>query len=242
MHFHILHAHPEPKSFNGALTERARTDLPAKGHKVTVTDLYAAGFDPVERGAHYTRRLNTDTFSPLAEQRHAFGTGAVPCDVRQEIAALERADTLVLQFPLWWHGPPAILKGWFDRVFLSGGIYTSCKRYDTGHFKRRRALVSVTSGAPESAFGPGARGGDPAAMLWPIHYSLHYLGFTVLPPFWTFGVQGHGYAYEDAGKTSQRLQQQLDAWAERLHALRTDQPLAFPGWNDWDAEGRATGQ
>lgn len=242
MHFHIIHAHPEPKSFNGALTEQARAVLPAKGHRVTVSDLYAAGFDPVEHGAHYPRRLDAETFSPLAEQRHAFGTGAVPCDVSHEIAALERADTLVLQFPLWWHGPPAILKGWFDRVFLSGGLYTSRKRYDTGHFKGRRALVSVTSGAPEAAFGPGSRGGDPAVMLWPIHYSLHYLGFAVLPPFWSFGVQGHGYAYEDEGKAAQRLKQRLTDWSDRLNALGTDEPLAFPGWRDWDAEGRATGR
>jgi len=239
MQFHIVHAHPEPKSFNAALTERARTDLPLRGHKVTVSDLYATSFDPVERGAHYTPRLDAQIFSPLAEQRHAFGAGAVPCDISREITALERADTLILQFPLWWHGPPAIMKGWFDRVFLSGGIYTSRKRYDTGHFRGRRAVVSVTSGAPEAAFGPDARGGDPAAMLWPIQYSLHYLGFTVLPPFWTFGVQGHGYAYEDEGKAARRLKQRLIDWSDRLNALGTDEPLAFPGWDDWDAEGRA---
>src|SRR6056297_3040885 len=53
---------------------------------------------------------------------------------------------VILQFPLWWHGPPAILKGWFDRTFPSGGVYTSRMRYDDGFFKGKQAVLSVTAG------------------------------------------------------------------------------------------------
>lgn len=242
MDAHIVLAHPEPCSFNGALARRAQERLASRGDRVSVTDLYATQFDPVERGTHYRSRADAAAFRPLAEQRHAAKTGTVPPDVAGEIEALERSRLLILQFPLWWHGPPAILKGWFDRVFLNGGIYTSTCRYDRGHFRGRRALVSVTSGAPAQAFGPQARGGDPDTMLWPIHYSLHYLGFAVLAPFWTFGVQGHGYAYEDARAADSRLRGQLDAWSERLGTVGTDTPLRFPGWDDWDEHGQPKGR
>lgn len=239
MQVHIVHAHPEPTSFNAALTNRAQKTLRDQGHIVHVSDLYADAFDPLEQGRHYPVRIDDSIFSPLAEQRHAYATHAVPVDVQNQLGILEQSDLLILQFPLWWHAPPAILKGWFDRVFLSGGIYTSRKRYDAGHFKGRHALVSVTSGAPEAAFGPGARGGDPQVMLWPILYSLHYLGFSVLRPHWTFGIQGHGYTYEDESHTRQRLEDSLIAWEDRLTGVHTEPCLHFPGWQDWDDMGRA---
>lgn len=209
---------------------------------VHVSDLYADGFNPVEQGRHYAERIDENIFSPLAEQRHACKQDAVPRDVQNELRILEQSDLVILQFPLWWHAPPAILKGWFDRVFLNGGIYTSRKRYDAGHFRGRLALVSVTSGAPEAAFGPGARGGDPQVMLWPVHYSLHYLGFSVLEPHWTFGVQGHGYSYEDKALSRQRLEDSLTAWEKRLRDVHTERCLQFPGWLNWDDMGRPIGR
>jgi NAD(P)H dehydrogenase (quinone) len=238
MHVRIIQAHPDPSSFNAAMSSAASKALARDGHTVSLQDLYASGFDPVEKGAHYRDRLDSGAFSPLAEQRHAWQSGSVPVDVLAEIAELERADLLVLQFPLWWHGPPAMLKGWFDRVFLSGGLYTSRMRYDAGHFRGRRAVLSVTTGAPESAFGPGARGGDFATMLWPLHYSLHYLGFAVLPPFTACGVQGHGYSYEDEDTQKQRLRSVLEAWGAHVAGTDALPALPFPGWQDWDASGQ----
>jgi NAD(P)H dehydrogenase (quinone) len=238
MQAHIVHVHPEPASFNAALTQRATTALEATGVAVTLSDLYASRFDPVEASRHYRNRSDPATFSALAEQRHAWRTESVPADVAGEIEALSKADLLVIQFPLWWHGPPAMLKGWFDRVFMNGGLYTSRKRYDAGHFCGRRAIISVTTGAPEAAFGPGGRGGDPETMLWPLHYSLHYMGFTVLAPFWTFGVQGHGYVYEQDDSLSARLMTQLDRWQHRLEAIDDAPALVFPGWGDWDEQGQ----
>lgn len=58
-------------------------------------------------------------------------------------------DALILQFPLWWFGLPAILKGWVDRVFASGRrIYGGGKWYDRGVFAGKRAMCSVTIGGP----------------------------------------------------------------------------------------------
>lgn len=239
MHALIVHSHPEHSSFNAALKDVAVQTLGGLGHEVAVSDLYAEGFDPVEAPRHYRDRADAARFAALAEQRHASQQGTLPSDVQREIARLERADLVILQFPLWWHGPPAMLKGWFDRVFVSGGLYTSTMRYDRGYFRGRRALLSVTSGAPAEAFGPGGRGGEMAQLLWPIHYSLHYMGFTVLPPFLAHGVQGHGYAYQDADTFACQLERYKQDWAARLERLDQAPPLAFPGWNDWDESGRA---
>lgn len=239
MHVHIVHVHPEPASFNGAMTRAARESLTGEGHDVTLSDLYADGFDPVERGGHYRPRVDGQTFSPLAEQRHAHETGNLPVDVAREIERLEKADLVIFQFPLWWHQVPAMLKGWMDRVFVNGGLYTSRMRYERGYFKGRRAIVSITTGAPAAAMGPGGRGGDVERLLWPVHYSLHYMGFSVLPPFLAFGVAGHGYSYADDSEFDALMNAHLENWKSRLETIAHDAPLSFPGWDDWDGEGRS---
>lgn len=241
MHAHIVHAHPEPSSYNGALTRAADQALRDSGYAVTTNDLYRASFDPVERGTHYRDRADVEAFAALNEQRHAWKNDTLPKEIRSEVEKLELSDLVILQFPLWWHGPPAILKGWMDRVFLNGGLYTSRMRYDTGYFRGKRAIVSVTTGAPEKVFGPGSRGGDFQTMLWPIHYSLHYMGFSVLPPFISFGVQGHGYRYEDDKSLQERLERNLSNWRSYLMALEDIDPIPFPCWDDWDEHGRALG-
>lgn len=235
----IVLSHPEPRSFNVTLKNVAVETLRRRGHGVEVSDLYAEGFDPVEAPRHYRDRANAEVFSPLGEQRRAYKADSLAAEVRREIARLERADLVILQFPLWWHAQPAMLKGWFDRVFVSGGLYTSRMRYDRGYFRGKRALVSVTTGAPAAAMGPGGRGGDMERLLWPIHYSLHYMGFAVLPPFLAHGVQGHGYSYRDGDGFAELLDGYKTAWAERLATLDEEGPLAFPGWDDWDEKGRA---
>lgn len=233
----IVHCHPEPTSFNAALTARAQKALTKDGWTVTVSDLYADGFDPVEKADHYSNREQQDVFAPLGEQRHAWQSDTLPADVVREIARLEQADLVIFQFPLWWHSVPAILKGWFDRVFVSGGLYSSRKRYDTGHFRGKRAVCSVTTGAPKQAFGLGARGGDFDTMLWPAEFSLHYMGFSVLPRFVSYGVQGHGYAYQGEDALKVHLADTLDAWGGYVGNLSGLEPLVFPGWSDWDADG-----
>jgi len=234
----IVHCHPEPSSFNAALKDVSVDTLGKSGHEVRVSDLYAEGFDPVEKPSHFRDREDPSFFSALAEQRHASRKKSLPTEIREEIARLQNADLVVLQFPLWWHGPPAMLKGWFDRVFVNGGLYSSNTRYDQGHFRGKSAVCSVTTGAPARAFGPNCRGGDIDHMLWPVHYSLHYMGFNVLPPFVAFGIQGHGFSYELDSQHGQRLDRIKCDWKDRLKKLAEDQPLWFPGWKDWDREGR----
>lgn len=233
----IVHCHPDPHSFNAGLTTLAASTLRAHGHDVDISDLYAEGFDPVEGPAHYPLRARADAFSPLTEQRHASDTDRLPSDVQREIARLERAELVIFQFPLWWHAQPAMLKGWMDRVFVYGGLYTSRRRYDAGYFRGRRALCSVTTGGPAATFGQGGRGGNIDWLLWPVHYSLYYMGFDVLPPFLAHGIQGGGPTYQNSERFAAQLEDDKARWAQRLTGLDEDRPLPFTGWNDWDEQG-----
>ena len=132
MRAHIVLAHPESHSFNGRLANLSRTRLESGGYEVTFSDLYALDFDPREGPDHYQDRADGDRFHAQTEQRYNAEQGSTPADVADEQEKLLGCDLLVVHFPLWWFGPPAILKGWMDRVFVYGPVYRGQMRYDTG--------------------------------------------------------------------------------------------------------------
>ncbi|MEM7546987.1 MAG: NAD(P)H-dependent oxidoreductase [Pseudomonadota bacterium] len=235
----IVFSHPERNSFNGALVRLATSTLEDQGYDVTTTDLYAEGFDPVEAAEHYPLRARTDEFSVLREQRYSYENDLLPPDIKRQIALLEEADFVFFQFPIWWHGIPAMMKGWIDRVFVSGGLYTSEKRYDQGHFKGKIAVCSATIGAPAEAMQVGGRGGAVEQIFWPIQYSLHYMGFSVLPPFLANSIQGHGYSTDDDATNQRRLEGHKQVLIQRLRQINETKPICYPTWKDWDERGAA---
>ena len=111
-------------------------------------------------------------------------------------------------------------------------------RYDRGYFRGKRAIASLTTGAPASVLGPGSRGGDIDALLYPIQYSLYYMGFSVLPAFVAAGVQGHGFGSQGESAFGRQLETYQHEWAQRLADLDRTDALDFPGWDDWDETGR----
>ncbi len=111
-------------------------------------------------------------------------------DIKVEQEKLLWADFVIFQFPLWWYSVPAILKGWFDRVFASGFVYGSgIGRYDTGGLKGRKAMLSTTTGSPQQGFTPHGIDGDiHGQILYHInHGMLYYAGLEPVEPFiaWT---------------------------------------------------------
>jgi NAD(P)H dehydrogenase (quinone) len=149
MHAHVILAHPEPQSYNAHLAATARTTLEAQGWSVSISDLYQLDFDPRERASHYAERIAPQRFDVQSEQRNASSGGTIPSDVASEIALLEKADLVILQYPMWWHLPPAMLKGWFDRVWLPGVVF----RIGPGAIEPllvniRRISVVTTYGSP----------------------------------------------------------------------------------------------
>lgn len=238
MNILIVFCHPEPSSFNAALKNAAIETFTNLGHSVDVSDLYGEEFDPVEKASHYQNRLILERFEPLLEQRNACSTEALPEDVVREIERLKKCDLVIFQFPMWWHQQPAMLKGWCDRVFVAGGLYTSKMRYSSGIFKGKQAICSVTSGAPISTFTErGRAGGTIETLLHPLNYSLHYMGFTVLRPQLFTEIQGSGFTYRSTDEFEKHLLSCLEDWQGILVNIDQRKTLSFPGWNDWDEKG-----
>lgn len=181
----IVYAHPEPRSFNGALKDVAVEALQAAGHTVVVSDLYAMGFEAVVGPADFRgERADAEVLSIPREQTRAYETGTLAPDIVAEQDKLRRADLVILQFPLWWFGMPAILKGWADRVLARGFAYVAGRKYDTGLLRGKLAMVSVTTGTSADTYAPDGIDGDILGILWPIHNGLfRYTGFDVLSPF-----------------------------------------------------------
>ncbi len=184
MKFLIVHAHAEPKSFNGALTRRAKEVLAAAGHEAIVSDLYAMQFNPVSDRRNFTNQKDPDYFKQQVEERHATEVDGFAVDIKAELEKLEECDVLIFQFPLWWFGLPAILKGWVDKVFAMGRIYSGGKFYDNGVLKGKKAMLSVTIGGGETMYSKTGLNGDINQILFPINHGIfRFVGFDVLPPF-----------------------------------------------------------
>lgn len=138
---------------NGALRDEGMKTLAGLGHETRESDLYAMGWNPL-----VTRddvRLDGERLIVGAEQERAHRSGLLSEDIRAEHEKIAWADVLIFQFPMWWFGPPAIMKGWFDRVLVQGFAFGI--KGEDGRTLRRR-LEDLPSAEPLS-FRP-ENGGD----------------------------------------------------------------------------------
>lgn len=228
----ILHAHPEPLSFTAAWAEASARGAAAAGHTVLRSDLHAQGFDPVEGPGHYA--APPVPFDALKAQEQA---DPPPGDVAGEIAKLRAADLIVLHFPIWWFAPPAMVKGWTERVLMHGHLHTTRDRFDRGRMAGKRVLFCVTNGANEAQTGPDGKEGDTRLLLWPLAHTFRYCGATVLEPVILRGV--HGYARgADKVAMDRRLGAALDAQAGLIAGAPARGVWPFNADTDFDADGR----
>ena len=213
----LVLAHPERRSFNGAMFDVAQTTLENAGHTVVTSDLYRMGFDPVSSRHNFTSVHNPDYLKLQAEEQLASETDGFADEVEAEIAKVEAADLMIWQFPLWWFGLPAILKGWVDRVFAMGRAYGNGNIYETGKFKGKRALLSLTTGGPADAYLENGFNGDLNAILRPIQRGiLNFTGFSVLQPQLV-----HGPVRVDDAQRHAWLAQ----WAQRLREIESEKAI-----------------
>ncbi len=132
----VVTAHPLPASLCMTLAHRVVAQLQAAGHDVFLENLYAQNFNP--------------TLTPRERETYYDG----PYDaarVADQVDHLLAAEAIVLVFPTWWFGFPAVLKGWFDRVWGPGIAYDHARDFGpiTPRLKRlKRMLVITTLGAP----------------------------------------------------------------------------------------------
>lgn len=131
----IVYAHPNPNSFNHAILEAFTEGLTEANHDYEVLDLYAMKFNSV---------LSSEDLKTLA-------SGRIPEDIREQQERVSRADGIAVIHPSWWSGPPAILKGWFDRVFSVGFAYMVDVNDGShrGMLSIQKALVINTAGDTE---------------------------------------------------------------------------------------------
>lgn len=229
-------AHPDPRSLNGALRYEGVRVLREQGHQVRESDLYAMGWDPVVDHDDFAHDAS-ERLDVLAESERALRSGGLAADIRAEQDKLRWADTVVLQFPLWWFGPPAILKGWFDRLFVQGfaqGVIDPgtgrAMRYGNGGLVGRRALVITTVGANAATTGPRGIHGDINDVLFPmLHGTLWYTGMSVLPPLVING------AVRLTGSDYQAVAARL---RERLVSLPTIETIPFRSQDGGDYDER----
>jgi NAD(P)H dehydrogenase (quinone) len=147
----VVLGHPYPGSFNHAIAETVCGTARHNGHRVILHDLYTEGFDPILPA------------NEIPEEQ------PIPADIRQHCADIQQADGIVIVHPNWWGQPPAILKGWIDRVVRPGVAYRfqegeSGAGVPIGLLKARAAAVFNTSNTV--AVREQAVFGDPLATLW----------------------------------------------------------------------------
>jgi len=142
----VIVGHQRQGSFNHAIAEAAVEELERLGHTVVFHDLYAEKFDPIFPAAEA---------NPNAE---------LPPVIRQHCDEVLAAEGLVIVHPNWWGMPPAVLKGWVDRVFRQGTMYSFTPAGVASNISGKRALVLTTSNTPRDdelrLFG------DPLENLW----------------------------------------------------------------------------
>ncbi|HIW90429.1 MAG TPA: NAD(P)H-dependent oxidoreductase [Candidatus Corynebacterium avicola] len=235
-------AHPEPRSLNGQLRRDGIDHLRRADYHVVESDLYAMGFDPVIRPPEAAPEGSgrAQVFHVSDDTRRAYIDGTQSPEIAIEQEKIRRADAVVIQFPLWWYSMPAILKGWFDRVFVSGFAFGTDPvtgrrlRFEQGPFVGKRALVVTTLGDRPRAIGPRGKSGELTELLFGLlHGTFAYTGMGVLPP-WALPSADHLMDYDRA----------ISDLRQRLDRLFTDSVIdyrpQFTGdyTDDWELEDR----
>lgn len=151
MNISVILGHPDSSSFNHAIAGTAVNTMKEIGHTVFFHDLYAEGFDPVLPASELLKEAVLDA------------------SIAQHCREIAEADGIIIVHPNWWGQPPAIIKGWVDRVIRTGVAYEflegdSGEGIPRGLLKAKTALVFNTSNTPqereEEVFG------DPLETTW----------------------------------------------------------------------------
>jgi len=241
----LVFAHPEPKSLSASLRDVAVHELEAAGHEVRVSDLYTMNWKSEVDWADFPALASGDRLQPAAASKNAFTTDTLTQDVKAEMDKLLWADTLILQFPLWWFTMPAILKGWVDRVYAYGFAYGVGEhsdtrwgdRYGEGTLAGKRAMLIVTAGGWQEHYGPRGVNGPIDELLFPINHGiLYYPGYDVLPPFVAYGTDRYNTA---TMKNASKLRHSTCAsgcerWKRRCPSpigVRTAATITFQRWS-----------
>lgn len=230
MKAHIVHAHPEPQSFTAAMRDAAAAALKAMGYQVTISDLYAMNFDPLISRDDFTHEVG-DPIAFTKEQRAGWSGRTLDPAILAEADKTLAADLLVLTFPVYWFSVPAMLKGWMDRVLLSGPFYSGRDMYDRGGMKGKKALALASLGGRAHMFGPDTLHGPlgDGMLRHVLQGTLGVCGYDVLEPFFAY----HAPYVKPEARTE--MLEQLKAHVGAVETLPT---LPMPSLSDFDEKLR----
>jgi NAD(P)H dehydrogenase (quinone) len=227
----IVYAHPEPTSLTRQLVDVTVQTLQQQGHEVLLSDLYGMQWKAVFDEHDFPSRADPRRLSFVTESGHSYSSGRQVMDIASEQQKLLAADAVVFQFPLWWFGMPAILKGWVDRLFAYGLAYGykgagNRYRYGDGGFKGKRALLSMTVGGQEEEYSARGINGPLDQLLFPItHGTFFFAGMDVLPTYAVYGT---------TRITAEGVAAAKGTWRSRLERLFEDAPIPFRAQNGGD--------
>jgi NAD(P)H dehydrogenase (quinone) len=170
----IVVAHPNPESFNkSGILKTVTESLLAKNHEVRVRDLYELNFNPILSGADFAE----------------FQKGQMPPDIKTEQEHISWATNIVLIYPIWWIGRPAIMQGYFDRVLSFNFAFTVDQNGARGLLTLEKGLIINTAGSPEFLYDAWA--GSKDLISRPISEGvLGYCGVKDVKQLTFFGIAG----------------------------------------------------
>ena len=149
MKISIILGHSKPNSLNHAIAEKCVATLKELGHEVTLHDLYQERFDPV---------------MPPGEEN--IPEEELPVDIRNHLNGFKEADGVIFIHPNWWGGPPAILRGWVDRVIRTNSCYNFTKDGVDSHVGGKIVQIFSTSNTPRDV--EINVYGDPIEVFWKV--------------------------------------------------------------------------
>jgi NAD(P)H dehydrogenase (quinone) len=194
--------------------------LTQDGHEIKISDLYAMNFKPAVDVQDFPERVDPKYFNVIMEQKNACAKGELSFDVKEEQNKVRWADFLLFQYPLWWFSMPAMLKGWIDRVFMTGFAWDFGKMYAQGLLAGKKGMLSVTTGGDEAVYQrTGGHGWDIDQVLHPVNHGvLYFCGVRPLPPFVSYAV----FQATDA-----KRKQYLEDYKKRLHAIDSTELIKY---------------
>jgi len=178
----FVYVNQNTQSYGAALHNCALGFFSRRGDSCVISDLHASGFHPIAEKWDFKTSGGVHQ-NYMQEQRRVSGGGGEGFaeDIKDEIAKLRQADLVVFEFPFWWSSVPAMMKGYFDKVFALGTVWDSGHRYANGLLSGKQALVITTAGDSEEDYSAeGIHGATIQQHMYPLlHSTLAQAGMDV---------------------------------------------------------------
>lgn len=215
----IVYAHPNKASYTGSIKDTIVKNLEESGFECKTSDLYEMKFDPVASKKDFTEIANKSHFNLVMEQR----SGKFVPELNSEIEKLLWCDYLIMVFPFWWSGMPAIMTGWIDRVLACGKAWDFRNTFENGLLKGKCGLVVTSVGSPDSFYQPGQmqRHSIKRRLAFVNVGTFEFCGMTALEPI---------HLHASGSKNPDDRSAELNTLAQSMKKLNS-LPVMAPGDN-----------